>query len=284
MRLHKETIEASLTDKKNPYVFCEALAQDCEHWIDFPMEFMTVFIACRGEVTYTTRGHTVTAGPNHVQFFMKDASLSVGRISPDYRSKGIIFSKNYWHENLTQIHPYLNLAIVNPALEVTPAQRDELAEYFHSVKALLKTGLREDSPVIRAIFRGMFTRLGQLYQEWAGSYCRSSESLLFVDFCELLFNHYKSERTLDFYSEALGISAASLSTRIKRIVGYPALACIMNYTIVRLCAELGSTSKSIKELAIEYHFSDSSHLCKFFRTYVGESPTTYRKQVHQVNL
>ena len=284
MRFLKEEIEKIFETEKPPYVLCDARAAESAHWIDFPLEFMSLFIASYGSVTYTTRGHTVTADSCHVQFFMKDASLTLGQVSPDYRSKGILFSKDYWQENLMHIHPYLNLAIINPALEVTPEQKEELLEYFRAVKVLLRQGIKKESPVIRAVFRGFFTRLGQLYQDWADSCCRSSESLLFVDFCELLFKHYKSERNLDFYSTALGISPASLSSRIKRIVGYPALTCIMNYTIIRLCAELGSTDKSIKQLAIEYHFNDSPHLCKFFKSYVGESPTCYRQQVHQVNL
>ena len=284
MRFFKDEIAPRFAKEKIPFLFCEGDASDFMPEVDFSLEMMTIFMASQGSISYSSKGQTVTAGKDHIQFFMKDASLNIKGISPDYKSKGIIFSKDYWRENLLFIHPYLNLAVVNPALEVTPEQKAELTEYFTCVKLLIRDGVDENSPVIRSIFSGLFLRLGELYQEWANSFCHSSESLLFVDFCELLFKHYKKERTLNFYAEKLGISPSSLSSRIKKVVGYPAHTCIMRYTIIRLCAELGNTPKSIKELAIEYNFNDSPHLCRFFKSYVGESPMVYRMQTHQVQI
>lgn len=276
MKFTKEYLKRFFEQEGHPYLIFEGGLTGGLPDMDFSDNYLSLFIATQGQITFSSRGQQVTAGTSCIQMFLKDASLEVSHVSDDYRSIGVIFSKEYWRDNLLLVYPYLNFAVMEPSLEVTRVQIDSVMDYLHAIQQLNASGYRPDSDVIRSVFEGLFSRIGELYHRRLSSYRSSNQCTTFVGFCELLFKNYKKERSVSFYADRLGVTLAVLSTRIKGAVGYSPLTCISHYISVKLCQELRNTDKTIKELAIEYNFSDSSHLCKFFKANVGDTPETYR--------
>lgn len=84
-----------------------------------------------------------------------------------------------------------------------------------------------------------------------------------------------------YWTESLHLDRSKFSRKIKANFGFSALHCIDGYIFTRICSELKNTDKSVKEIALDYNYHDTSHLCKFFRKMSGMSPDSYRQKARQ---
>lgn len=242
-------------------------------------DLITIIVADQGTVTFSSRDKKYIVGNQHVVLLTKDPSLHFDGISPDFKCTSLIFSKKFWQDKLMHINPYNNLSILRPALESSQSERESILEFIDCLKVLQEREIGQGSPLTLAVIRGLMNTLGDMYEKWALSFSKSSDAMLFVRFARRLFDNYKSHREVSWYADQEEMSNASFSQHVKELCGMTALNFIHQFTMLKLCTELRETSKSIKQLAIEFNFSDSSHFCRFFRTNIGESPDTYRNSV-----
>ena len=83
-------------------------------------------------------------------------------------------------------------------------------------------------------------------------------------------------RSIAYYAKLLCISPKHLSATIKIMSGQTASEWIDNYVIIAAKAMLRSSSKTIQQISNDLNFSNQSFFGKFFKKYVGVSPTEYR--------
>ena len=284
MNLSQTTIEKYLEDDQHNFMFFDKAIAEELHRNDYPYEFFSIFLTLKGSVTIESHGQCVTAKENYLQVYMHDPSLRIDKVSEDYDCIGMVFSKKFWRDELMLINPYVSLALLQPGIQLSEGEVTTIQEFYHSMKALQQIHVPEGSTVFRSVFYGLFQTIGRYYKRWVEDFCGTSDSLIFVKFIRLLIENNKVHREVSFYADEIGISSANLSSRIKKTIGISALKCIEKYTLLQLCSELRTSTKSVKELAIEYNFSDSSHLCKFFRATIGESPEQYRQHCYFVGF
>ena len=269
-------------EKGASFLYWDGPLKAPDSFSEHTVEYMSIFLSVEGNITFASHGKEVTADRNHVQMFVKDHTARIVDVSPGYRSIGIIFSRRYWTESLMHINPDISLSYVKPALPITPEERKVLVEFLEAVHSLMESGLPQESLVFRHLFMGMLFHLGEMYERWSKTIARHYDARLIVDFTRLLFEHHRGHRDVAFYAEALGMSRAAFSNRVKKTVGFSALHCIEQYVLIRICKDLSSTTKSMKEIAMDYSFHDTSHFCKFFRKLMGESPENYRKKSSKI--
>ena len=80
------------------------------------------------------------------------------------------------------------------------------------------------------------------------------------------------------YADALNVSGRYLAQVCRRIAGKSPKNIIDSYQIKGLKTRLASTDDSIQQIAREFGFANQAHLSKFFKKYVGSSPTEYRRR------
>ena len=97
------------------------------------------------------------------------------------------------------------------------------------------------------------------------------------EFTKLLYKNYKFHRDVDFYADSLSISKRHFSSIVKNSTGMSAFKCIELYVILKASSMLRNTNMSVKEIAMDLNFDDTSHFCKYFRKNMGQSPEEYRK-------
>ena len=73
-------------------------------------------------------------------------------------------------------------------------------------------------------------------------------------FVQLIIQHYRDNRTLDFYADKLFITKKYLSSIIKNTSGRTAHDWIDQYTILEAKILLRSTNKTIQEISNELNF------------------------------
>lgn len=116
--------------------------------------------------------------------------------------------------------------------------------------------------------------------------CRLSPQLRqkVTEFNKLIKNNIKKERSVQFYADRLNIQVAVLKNICKEVYGitpkkFIAMACVNEAKVL-----LKHTSLSIKEIAFELNFDDSSNFVRFFKTAAGIAPAQYRERVNQFAL
>jgi len=99
---------------------------------------------------------------------------------------------------------------------------------------------------------------------------------IFNQFMELLERDYKQSHDVAYYAHALCITPKYLSTIVKRVTGHTPKTIIDHYVILQLKLALRNTDVAVKQLAWEFHFSDASFFCRYFKQHTHFSPQEFR--------
>ncbi len=102
---------------------------------------------------------------------------------------------------------------------------------------------------------------------------------LFSQFMELLAEDFRESRNVKYYAARMNISAKYLGTIAKKVSGHTCKSLIDSYVVTQLKTQLRSSRQSIKELTWQYHFTDNSFFCHYFKQHTGMTPQQYRKLI-----
>ena len=168
---------------------------------------------------------------------------------------------------------------------------------------------RQDTPMVTKIIESMFSLL-RLYFEQPDCTCISQLVLLqlkafFIGFHEYLqrnpqyrpdevksyrvrelFNRfmmlmerdYKISRDVNYYAELMNITPKYLTNIVRQVSGHTPKTIVDQYVILQIRMQLMRTSQSVKEMAWEYHFTDVSFFCRYFKKHTGMTPQHYREK------
>lgn len=188
--------------------------------------------------------------------------------------------------------------------------REASLQLEHTVYSELKADrCRTESATLTSIVSNMFALL-RLYFEQEGCICLDQLVLLqlkafFLGFYDYLYrnpikrtadngsprtrelfnrfmreleNRYRQSRDVSFYAELLNISPKYLNIVTQRITSHTTKTIIDQYVVLQIKQSLTTEEKSIKQLAWEYHFSDLSFFCRYFKQHTGMTPQQFRRR------
>ena len=100
---------------------------------------------------------------------------------------------------------------------------------------------------------------------------------LFIKFMMLLEHDYKQSHDVQYYADRLCITRKYLHVISCKRTGLAPKHIIDEYIILQLKLALRGTRKSIKEMAMDFHFDDESFLVRYFKQHTGVTPLKYRQ-------
>src|SRR5690606_14875470 len=98
-------------------------------------------------------------------------------------------------------------------------------------------------------------------------------------FQQLLEEHFVTARSVGFYGGKLNLSTDAFSRKIKRQLGKLPSAFIQERVTLEAKKLLHLTFLSIKEIAMKLNFEDEHYFSRYFKKYVGVSPSEFRSHV-----
>lgn len=131
--------------------------------------------------------------------------------------------------------------------------------------------------VLAAYLKIMMIKLANVRTLGAESF-DDQDYIIYRKFIELLSNGFHSFRAVSDYALMMNITSRRLSDICKRCSGSGAKQIIDGQVIAEAKRLLQFSSKSVKEIAYELHFSSSGQFSHFFKTNAQVSPADYRKQ------
>lgn len=108
-----------------------------------------------------------------------------------------------------------------------------------------------------------------------GTLSRAEE--LTYQFENLIKSEYRKRLTINEYAARLYISPSYLREAVKQSTGKPAFKLIREYQLLEAKSLLLQSEKTVKSIALELGFDDSSNFVKFFKKYAGLTPLRYRE-------
>lgn len=101
---------------------------------------------------------------------------------------------------------------------------------------------------------------------------------LYNDFLSLVDQHLLHRTDVQYYAEALNVSARYLGQVTRRVVGRSPKAIIDERMVDLLERRLANTSSTLQEIAYESGFSSQAQLSRFFKKMKGVTPSEWRSK------
>jgi len=130
---------------------------------------------------------------------------------------------------------------------------------------------------LKAFFLGFYDYMQRFPHERTEEAVSRRTRELFDKFMDLLENRYRESRDVSFFASLLHITPKYLNTIVQRITTYNAKTVIDHYAVLQLKLTLRTSSLTVKEVAWQYHFSDVSFFCRYFKQHTGQTPQQFRK-------
>ena len=99
-----------------------------------------------------------------------------------------------------------------------------------------------------------------------------------MKFMALLFEHYKTERSVKFYADKLYLTPKYFSKVINETSEKPVLDWIDEMVVMAAKALLKSSDMTVAQIAYELNFANASFFGTYFKKRVGMTPVEYREQ------
>ncbi|MBM6993549.1 MAG: helix-turn-helix domain-containing protein [Prevotella sp.] len=99
----------------------------------------------------------------------------------------------------------------------------------------------------------------------------------FYKFMQLLESDYRKSHDVQYYADRLCITRKYLNMVSKKCTGLSPKHLIDEYLMLQIKLTLQNTHKSIKEIAVDFHFDDVSFFVRYFKAHAGMPPLQYRR-------
>lgn len=175
-------------------------------------------------------------------------------------------------------------APTTPKISLSPQDSNAfhaLTSYLH-LKAQNEQEAFLSEKIVHA-FNLLFYELSTLYDTYHPvlPIDLSRKEELAASFIKLLGQHFRIHRSVDFYAQALHVTAGHLTKMLKRVSGKSARQLIDSAVVLEAKMLLANRSLTIAQIATALNFSDQSFFGKFFKKEAGLSPSAYRQTLAQ---
>ncbi len=153
---------------------------------------------------------------------------------------------------------------------------------------LVKINLENNRPnewqqrMLGAHLTVLLTYLSRLYTEQFKENDTSADKFLLKDFQTKIDECFRELHEVGDYASLLHISAGHLSEVVKMQSGKPAIKHIHERLILETRRQLFHTQNSLKEIAFDLGFSDTSYFNRFFKRETGVTPAAYRTNIRKM--
>jgi len=194
----------------------------------------------------------------------------------------VLFKKEFLTNNFFKENTVDNLLEVNPDY---PPIYGVTEQHFIAIKALYEK-IRHESqlenafqlPMIRLMVMELLYEMNRACEKCLLNSTRhlSRQYQLVNQFKKLVQDRFLTLKTVQEYASLMSVSAKHLTEIVKNETGQNALHIIHNRLFLEAQYLLSSSSLSVKEIADQLKFDNSSHFSRFFKRFAGLNPSQFK--------
>ncbi|SFD02020.1 AraC-type DNA-binding protein [Chitinophaga sp. CF118] len=243
-----------------------------------------VILCIRGSCSKTVGAFTFEVKPMTLHIVSPRYITSFENASEDLLLYMVMFKKEFIADS------FIKQSVLDPLMDLNPACPPiyKLSEPdFVKIKHLyekMDLEYRDNKPFYLQIIR---LKLVELLYEVNRSFEQCTDSkphhqlsrqyTLFVEFRNLVEDHFLTKRTVQEYADMLHVSAKHLSEVVKQETGKNALQILHGRMYLEARLLLTTSSLSVKEISDQLNFDTSSHFSRFFKKFADENPSEFKK-------
>ena len=158
------------------------------------------------------------------------------------------------------------------------AAPEELAEYMRLLGKIKQELLHPVADTYNLIVSVLYYLLVVINRAYAKTYRLPVEvpkNNYAFQFKDLLEKHIRAMQRVQEYADILRVSRITLNNSVMAQFGVSATHLLKQRLLEELKNELLFSDRNVSQLADEFHFSDPSHLMRFFKQQTGKTFTQY---------
>lgn len=158
------------------------------------------------------------------------------------------------------------------------AAPEELAEYMRLLGKIKQELLHPVADTYNLIISVLYYLLVVINRAYAKTYRLPVEvpkNNYAFQFKDLLEKHIRDMQRVQEYADILRVSRITLNNSVMAQFGVSATHLLKQRLLEELKNELLFSDRNVSQLADEFHFSDPSHLMRFFKQQTGKTFTQY---------
>ncbi len=200
-------------------------------------------------------------------------------------STGIAFTNEFlaFQENasLNKL-PLLQNPGNGPELQLTDLDVRFVEDILNKIRVEYEWPGEWQQRMLAAHLTVLLTYLSRLYAGQFSGNDASADKLLLQKFQAKVDERFQQAHEVCDYAAMLHLSAGHLSEVVKKQSGKSAIKHIHERRVLEVRRLLFHTSLSLKEIAFDLGFSDTSYFSRFFKRETGAAPATYRNDTRKM--
>lgn len=166
-----------------------------------------------------------------------------------------------------------NNFVDSPILQLSPDAAQVLGPVFDEIRDNLSVKGPAQAEVLLSYLKIFLIKCVQYKKQAFGGPTYSEESWL-IEFNHLLERHFHEWHAVADYADALHIAPKSLNKRFSKLNRSPS-QLIQERLVLEAKRQLLYSDKTVKEVAYQLGFEDTSYFSRFFKKQTGKSPTAF---------
>ncbi len=250
-------------------------------------DYQTIIWTKSGTGQHLIDGQAIQLIPNTFCMVAKGQVHQFIAIDKDFELKSVRFNDAFLPETtFGQIWSYRASLFNNPSPhnQTLSAPTTEIAE-IETVLQLMEVEYNRTIPLrkddgLRFLLQFLLLRIARIQQKSAYelSNVLVADYDLYQNFITLLEKQFYKQHFVNYYADAVNLSASKLSEITKRILGKSAKQVILDRINLEAKRLLQFSELSVKEIAFTLGYNNPYQFSRAFKTYNHTSPNEYRKQ------
>ncbi|AZA82626.1 hypothetical protein C1637_20790 [Chryseobacterium lactis] len=241
-------------------------------------DFLSIFLFKKGKGIHTIGSEKHPIQKRHVHMVFPGQMHGLTFTEPTYFHL-IIISKHKYAELMGGVQipaiVYQKLPVINISKETFALLEKECRDI--AFETLEHSCVMQY--IIYAKTKIILQSLSREIRKTSGDFQVYDQHPVLFMFIVLIRKYFKEERTVNFYAGHLGITPNYLNVLCKKHLKKTASVVIDMVVIPVIKKEIITSDDLLINIAYDYSFQNYVHFSRYFKKYVGVSPTAYRKQV-----
>ena len=161
------------------------------------------------------------------------------------------------------------------------ATADELTEYERLLKKIrseLRQPVADSYHIIVSVLYYLLAVLNRRYTETYSLPFELPKNHYAFLFVELMEQHIRDLQRVQEYADLLHVSRVTLNQSVMAQYGVPATVLLKHRLLAEIKNGLLFSHKTVSEIAYDFHFSEPSHLMRFFKKATGKTCTQFQQE------
>lgn len=251
-----------------------------KHDLPHKLKFYAIFFIAEGKGCHFIDFEEHNYKKGSLIFISKE---QIHAFSPKKNYKGyiILFTYDFLIKNLSSsemmtFNSIYNYQLYQPVIQIKEQDYDE---YLRLINELFLEYRRKNDNLKEDLLRNylkVFLLKSERYKIKSERIINSKYYNEFIQFQELLRTNIKKERQVNFYANELLMSTKKLNMITKGILGVSVKKVISETLMLEIKRSLMNLAKNTKEIAYEFGFDEPTNFIKYFKKYIGLTPSEFR--------